>query len=55
MKITIEHYDHKYSVELPDDCDLVGFYEAYRAICRCVWTEEQTVDIFQEHRKDAKR
>lgn len=55
MKITIEHYDRKYSVELPEDCDIMEFYEAYRAVCRCVWLEEQTAEIFNEPEKDAKR
>lgn len=48
MKITIQHYDRTYTVELPDDCKLIEFYEAYRSLCRCVWTEVQTAEIFNE-------
>ena len=41
MKITIEIYDEKYSVEIPDDSDSDKFFRSLDSLLRTVWNEEQ--------------
>lgn len=50
MTITIEHHGEKYSAEITDECSIAEFYPALRAAVRCVWSEEQTAEIFNEER-----
>lgn len=37
MKITIEHYNEKYSVEIPEDSDLSEFMEVLKRLCVFVY------------------
>ena len=39
MKITVEIYDEKYSVEIPDDSD--KFFRSLDSLLKTVWNEEQ--------------
>jgi hypothetical protein len=50
MKITIEHHGRKYTAEVEEDISLSDFYDTLRTVVRCVWSEEQTAEIFNEER-----
>ena len=44
MKITIEHYDRKFSFEQADDTDLNGTLEAFKGLMMCMGFHPQSVD-----------
>lgn len=44
MKITIEHYDKKYSLEQADDTDLNGMLEAFKGMLMCMGYHPRQVD-----------
>ena len=45
MKITIEHYDEIYSLEVSDELDLETFSDHLERILRVMWLPEQVEEI----------
>ena len=52
MKITIEHYDEIYSLEVSDELDLETFSDHLERILKVMWLPEQVEEIMGHHQYD---
>ena len=52
MKITIEHYDEIYSLEVSDEFDIEIFQGYLESILKVMWLPEQVEEIMGHHQYD---
>ena len=47
MKITIESYDKKYSIEMPNEIVFDDFMEEFKNLCKCLYSPDLIDEYFE--------